>query len=100
MATRGRPKVPLELTSEEREELERLVRRSRTNRRLAFRAGIVVACADGATNTSVAKRYRTSVQTVGLWRQRFVEGRLARLYDEPRAPARRQVNDEAVQRIV
>jgi transposase len=100
MGSRGRPKQPLVVSADERTELERLVRRARTNRRLAFRAGLVLACADGATNTEVAKKRHTSVQTVGTWRRRFVEKRLVGLYDEPRVGAPRTVTDRDVERIV
>jgi transposase len=100
MSKAGRPKAPLILTSDERVELERLTRRSRTNRRLAFRAALVLACADGATNTAVARRYRTSNQCVCLWRKRFVERRLEGLYDEPRVGGPRTISDADVERIV
>jgi transposase len=100
MSTPGRPKSPLILTSDERRELERLTRRSRTNRRLAFRAALVLACADGATNTAVARRYRTSNQCVCLWRKRFVERRLEGLYDEPRVGGPRTISDADVEQIV
>jgi transposase len=100
MSKPGRPKAPLILTTDERTELERLTRRSRTNRRLAFRAALVLACADGATNTAVARRYRTSNQCVCLWRKRFVERRLEGLYDEPRVGGPRTISDADVERIV
>lgn len=88
------------LTSDEREELERLARRSRTNRRLAFRASIVLACAGGATNTTVARRLKASRPTVGNWRARFVDNRLDGLYDEPRVGAPRTILDDDVEAIV
>jgi transposase len=100
MARTGRPKTELEVSEDERAELERLVRRSRTNSRLAFRARLVLACGAGESNTDVARRHRTSVQTVGMWRKRFVERRLAGLYDEPRVGAPRTVTDADVERIV
>jgi transposase len=100
MSNLGRPKAPLVLTGHERGELERLKRRARTNRRLAFRASIVLACADGATNRQVAKHHRTSEQTVCIWRKRFVKERLEGLYDEPRVGAPRTISDEDVERIV
>jgi transposase len=100
MGKPGRPKAPLILTTDERAELERLTRRSRTNRRLAFRAALVLACADGATNTAVARRYRTSNQCVCLWRKRFVERRLEGLYDEPRVGGPRTISDADIEQIV
>lgn len=100
MSQIGRPKAPLVLTDDERTELERLSRRTRTNRRLAFRAKLVLSCAEGITNTAVAKRHKTSNQTVSLWRKRFVERRVEGLSDEPRVGAPRKITDEQVERIV
>jgi transposase len=101
MAVMGRPKAELILSDDERAELERLVRRARTNRRLAFRARIVVECAEGdASNLRVAARLRTSERTVGKWRARFVAQRLDGLYDEPRVGAPRTISDGEVERIV
>jgi transposase len=100
MGARGRPKAELILSGDETEELERLVRRSRSNRRLAFRASIVLACGTGETNEAVAARLRTSGNTVATWRKRFVERRLEGLYDEPRVGAPRTISDAEVERIV
>jgi transposase len=55
------------------------------SRRLAERAGIVLACADGLSNVAVARRFSVSVPTVGKWRGQFAERRLAGLEDGPRA---------------
>jgi transposase len=100
MARTGRPKAELKLTDAEREELERLARRARTNRNLAQRAKIILQSASGLLNTRVARKLRTSVTTVGTWRRRFIKGRVAALYDEPRPGAPRTIADEAVEEIV
>jgi transposase len=100
MKTRGRPKVALVISEAEREELLRLIRRMRVNRSLAFRAKLVLACADGDTNTTVARRHRTTNQTVGKWRKRFVQSRLDGLYDEPRVGAPRSISDADVEAVV
>ena len=96
----GRPTSVLKLTGEERTVLERYVRRGTTAQRLAMRARIVLLCADGLPNTEVARRLRTSCQTVGKWRGRFVEARLDGLLDEPRPGAPRKITDDAVEAIV
>ena len=44
MARTGRPKSPLTISDEERQELVLLTKRARVNRSLAFRAKIVLAC--------------------------------------------------------
>jgi len=96
----GRPKAALVLSEEERAELNRLSNRARVNRGLAFRAKLVLACADGESSSAVARKHRTTDQTVGKWRRRFVEHRLDGLYDEPRVGAPRKYSDEDVERVL
>lgn len=100
MAVTGRPKAELVIDEIERAELVRLANRGRVNRTLAFRAKLVLACATGRTNTVVSHTYRTTNQTVGKWRRRFVEFRLDGLYDEPRVGAPRKFSDDDVEAVV
>jgi hypothetical protein len=69
----GRPKANLELTTVQRPELERIARAGTGERRMVFRARLVLECATGADNVQVAKRLGTSEQTVTLWRGRFLQ---------------------------
>jgi hypothetical protein len=48
----------------------------------------------------VAHQLGVTHQTVGKWRQRFVERRLDGLLDEPRPGAPRQVSDAQIERVV
>jgi transposase len=96
----GRPKQPLIVTDEERERLESLAHRARSQALLARRARVVLACAEGLDNKAVAKRLRCSLGMVGKWRRRFLEARLEGLYDEPRPGAPRKVSDDQVEKVV
>jgi DNA-binding NarL/FixJ family response regulator len=64
----GRPKKPLTLSSEDRERLESLAHRARSQPLLARRARVVLACAEGLDNQAVARKLRCSVGMVGKWR--------------------------------
>jgi transposase len=96
----GRPKQPLVLSDEERAQLKRWTRRPKTSQRLALRSRIVLACAQGDTNTEVAEALGVSMPTVGKWRKRFLRDRLEGLVDEPRPGAPRKITDEEVERVV
>ena len=96
----GRPKQALILTDEERERLQSLAHRARSQPALARRARVVLACAEGLNNKAVARKLRTSLGMVGKWRARFLQARLEPLYDEPRPGAPRKVSDAEVERVV
>lgn len=96
----GRPKAPLTLSAQERGSLESLARRSRSAPQQARRARIVLACASGLDNKTVAKKLRVAPQTVGRWRGRFVRDRVDGLRDEPRPGAPRTVSDAQIEKVV
>jgi transposase len=96
----GRPLPSLHLTPEERETLERWSRRPKTAQALAFRARVVLLCAEGKRNQDVAAAFQVTRPTVGKWRARFVMRRLDGLLDEPRPGAPRVISDADVERVV
>jgi transposase len=96
----GRPKVALILTDDERVRLDSLAHRSRTAPHIARRARLILACADGHHNKTVAKRLRMSQTTVCKWRARFLSDRLDGLYDEPRPGAPRRITDEQIEQVI
>jgi transposase len=96
----GRPRKPISLTDDERTKLVTWSRRPTTAQRLALRAKIILAAAEGHPNSTIATDLRITLPTVGKWRQRFLDRRLDGLTDEPRPGAPRTITDTHVEEIV
>lgn len=62
----------VDLTAEERQGLEKLVRRHSTPQQIALRARIILAAADGQKNIQIATALGIAVETVRLWRNRWL----------------------------
>ena len=95
----GRPLAPLTLLPAERQRLLEWSRRPKTAQALALRARIVLLCAEGRSNTEVARHVRVTLATVGKWRKRFLLLRLDGLLDEPRPGTTRRLGDAEVERV-
>src|SRR5215211_2154302 len=100
MSRIGRPEAVLELTVEEREQLQRWARRGKSAQALALRSRIVLGCAEGLDNKQVAQREGVTQQTVGKWRARFVQLRLDGLGDDPRPGRPPSITAEQVEDVV
>jgi len=72
----GRPKAELVLNADEQAQLQSIARSRSLPAALMRRASIILACATGATNTAVARRFGTTNATVGKWRRRLVTRRI------------------------
>ena len=81
----------IELTAEERGELEAIAGRLTAPFRTVQRARIVLYAAQGLTNVDIAGRLDTTAEVVAKWRRRFRSDRLAGLRDRPRAGRPRRV---------
>src|ERR687891_2378484 len=90
----GRPKAELVLSEEEQAQLEAIARSRSLPAALVRRAAMVLACAAGATNSAVARRFGTTNATVGKGRRRFVARRVEGLHDELRPGKPRAIDDE------
>jgi putative transposase len=62
------------LTDRQRKMLVHLTRRATTTQRLARRARIVLAAADGANNEQIARELGLNRETARLWRRAWLEG--------------------------
>jgi transposase len=97
---RGPKPTPITLTDDERAKLTDWARRPTSAQRLALRAKIALAAADGQVNAAIAAGLRVTVPTVRKWRTRFCERRLEGLADEPRPGAPRTITDRQVEAAV
>jgi len=90
----------VQVSDEDKEELERWVRSARTEQRLAFRARVVLAAAAGEGSVSISGRENVRVNTISRWRRRFAEKGIADLQDEPRAGRPMRYGPETEQHIL
>jgi transposase len=96
----GRPIPSLLLTAHESEALRAWTRQPKCPQALALRARLILLCAAGHSNTEVAADLHVTVQTVGKWRQRFIDKRLDGLLDEPRPGTPRRLSVADVDRVL
>jgi transposase len=79
-----RKAIEIILTTEQKQQLEKIVRSHSAERRQVERAQIILECAAGKQNQAIAEKLETSVLRIGKWRRRFAEKGLAGLDDELR----------------
>ena len=77
----------LEISPEDRRELERIVRASSSEVRMVERARIVLAAGEGLSTAQIAARVGCSERTVKKWRPRYARRGLEGLRDAPRSGA-------------
>ena len=93
--------LKIELSAEERATLTKWSRGRSTPARLVQRAIVVLLAAKGYRNDRIAKKLKTSRQTVGLWRSRFGKHRLAGIEkDAPRGGRRPRAREKAEAEII
>jgi putative transposase len=61
------------LSDAEQHGLEKLIKRHQVGQQIAKRAGIILAAARGQKNKEIAQVYKATLDTVGLWRNRWVK---------------------------
>src|SRR5215470_14165092 len=88
------------LTDEQRASLRGWLGAGKTERRMAFRAEVILAIAEGLSNKAVAERVGTRPATVSKWRGRFAQEGLSGLRDAARSGKPRQYPDDHERRIL
>lgn len=94
--TDDRQKAELLLSDAERSQLHPFARSRALTASLSTRARIVLWSADGESNNAIAM----TKATVGKWRSRFIERRIAGLYDDVRPGKPRMIDDERVAQLI
>jgi putative transposase len=106
---RGPQPPTITLSEAERQALEHLVRGHRTPQQVALRARIILAAADGSNNSQIACHEGVTVDTVRLWRARWLGFQAVsladlsvadRLTDAPRPGKPVRITDKQVCQIV
>src|ERR1700722_4231153 len=92
--------VAIVLEATEKSELAALTRKHGAPQALAERARIILAAASGLNNKEIADKVGVCAATVGTWRNRFAEGRMDGLYDEPRPGAPREIGDDEIAAMI
>ena len=92
--------VAIELSDQERSQLEAWTRRRTSAQALAQRSRIVLVAAEGLKNTEIAQRLEIDRGMAAKWRSRFAEHRLDGLTDEPRPGRPRTITDEQVDAVI
>ena len=87
-----RADAAIELTEDQRAELEKVARSRRTPQAVAQRVRIVLMTADGVGPSAVGEQLGVSQPTIRKWRARYVEQGLPGLRSEPR-PSRSRSPD-------
>jgi hypothetical protein len=81
----GRSRYVIELSGEERAELERRVACYTLPHIVVVRAKMILYAAEGQPTTEIARRLETAPRVVNQWRKRFFDERLAGLEDRERS---------------
>lgn len=97
---RGRPKQPLIVAEQDRQQLESVARSRSLPTGLVRRANIILLSVEGLDNKQIAARLGISEPTVGIWRRRFIARGLEGLHDELRPGRPRSIADEQVAELL
>ena len=96
----SRKAEPMVLPDKDRDLLEKIQRGQKTEKRLAFRASIILACSSGKMVRDIASDLHTRPNTVIQWRDRYLKNGIKGLYDGTRTGKPRKYPADLKVRIV
>jgi transposase len=92
----GRPKSSLNLTAQERADLEAIVVSRSLPHGLVRRANMILLTESGVSVRATARRVKVTAPAVSNWRKRFREQRLAGLHDQLKSGRPRTHTEEDI----
>lgn len=97
---KGRPKIPLNLSEQQREQLQAWARSRSLPHGLNRRMRIIMLADQGHDNKTISLKMGLSQATVGKWRRRFLENGIQGLHDELRPGRPRSISDETIAELL
>src|SRR3970282_938953 len=92
--------IPIELSADERRNLEQWTRSHTIEKRLSMRAQIILLASEGKESKDIALKVGTREATITKWRNRFIANRIIGLQDEPRPGKPHEYTSEDEKRIL
>lgn len=96
----GRRNQVIEVSEQDREQLEAIARSRSMPHGLVIRAQIILHSADGLGSNDIAELCEVSPQTVSHWRRRFRTLGVEGLHDELKSGRPRRIDDEQVAELI
>ncbi|GAA3722239.1 IS630-like element ISMsm2 family transposase [Spinactinospora alkalitolerans] len=88
------------VSDEDRRTLEQIARRRTSAQVMAQRARIILRCAEGGSDGQVAEELGVWPQTVGKWRNRYIDGGIQGLSDKERPGQPRKISDAKGEEVI
>jgi transposase len=93
-------KYIVDLSTDEREQLQQLTRRGKTSARKLTRARVLLKAADGFTDEDIVAALNVGIATVERIRKRFVEAGLDAINERPRPGNKPKLDPKAQARLI
>lgn len=93
-------KYIIDLSADERQQLQHLIRRGKTSTRKLTRARLLLKASDGFTDLEIVAALNVGVATVERIRKRFIESGLDAINERPRPGNRPKLDRKAQARLI